>query len=385
MFYQFPPVGSRVCLENSVDMATTLPSFLSSRQARFYDSGTAALAAAIKAAVLTKEQSNKTSMAEVILPAYSCPDLISAAVCAGVKPVLVDLEVESPWMDLEQLTAAITSNTVAIIGVNLFGISERWLELRDIAEKKGLILIEDSAQYFPGKTSKQNWQGDLTVLSFGRGKPVSLLGGGAVICNSSDKLALLPESSFLPVSTTKQLKFSLKVKLYNAIISPYFYWLPQSLPFLHLGETRFHALHEIKNMDQQRFSLLATNIRCYQDDVKANHRNEMINAMLGLHKAVLNLPLKCNAPPDRRLLRYPVLLDVDRRDGVFQDLRKAGLGASLMYPASLPKITGLTHLLDGGQKFPNAEIFAQRLITLPTHSQISEKDINRMGEILKNI
>lgn len=385
MFYQFPPVGSRVRLGKNADTAIALPSFLSSQRARFYDSGTAALAAAIKAAVLTKGNLNITDTAEVILPAYSCPDLVSAAVFAGVKPVLVDLEAGRPWMDLEQLTVAITSNTAAIIGVNLFGISERWLELRAIAEEKGLTLIEDSAQYFPGKTSKQNWQGDLTVLSFGRGKPVSLLGGGAVICNSSEMLASLPESSPTPVSAVDQLKFSLKARLYNAIISPSLYWLPQSLPFLHLGETHYHALDEIKMLDQQRFHLLATNIRCYQDDIMADHRNEMINAMLERHKMVLNLPQECNASFDRRLLRYPVLLDVDCRDSILHDLRKAGLGASLMYPTSLPKIAGLNHLLDGSQKFPNAEAFAQGLITLPTHSQISEREIDKIGAILERI
>ena len=385
MFYQFPPVGSPVCLDKSADMVDTLPSFLSSQRAKFYDSGTAALAAAIKAAVLSRKKSNKTDTTEVILPAYSCPDLVSAAIFAGIKPVLVDLEADRPWMDLDQLTAAITSNTVAIVGVNLFGISERWQELRSIAEEKELILIEDSAQYFPGKTTKQNWQGDLTVLSFGRGKPVSLLGGGAVTCNSCQMLESLPEALLISASVTDQLKFSLKARLYNAIISPCIYWLPQSLPFLHLGETRYHALDEIKMLDQQRFNLLATNIRCYQDDIKADSRITMINEMLGRHKKVLNLPQKCNVSSDRRLLRYPVLLDTERRDGVFQDLSKAGLGASLMYPASLPKIAGLSHLLEGGQMFPNAEAFARRLITLPTHSQIGEREIDKMDMIFKSM
>jgi len=385
MFYQFPPVGNPVCSNVNKDAAITLPSFLSPQQARFYDSGTAALAAAIKVAVEMTSKRRNIEAAEVLMPAYACPDLVSAAICAGVKPVLVDLEEGHPWLDLSQLSAAVTRNTVAILAVNLFGISERWTQLCELAAEKDLVLIEDSAQYFPGKLENENWQGDLTVLSFGRGKPVSLLGGGAVVSNNKAMLSSLLESQLISVSTTDKLKFRVKTKLYNAMISPFLYWLPQSLPFLHLGETRYHALHEIKMLDQQRFSLLATNIGCYQGDIKADSRSEMISVMLDLHEAVTNLPRICDAPPDRRLLRYPVLLDVDCRDRVYQALKRAGLGASLMYPASLPKIAGLDHLLDGRAEFSNAEAFARGLITLPTHSQISKKDIDKMSAIFKGI
>ena len=53
--------------------------------------------------------------------------------------------------------------------------------LRPLADAAGAVLIEDSAQAFPRDGGGDFWQGDLVVLSFGRGKPVSLLGGGAVL------------------------------------------------------------------------------------------------------------------------------------------------------------------------------------------------------------
>ena len=93
MFYQLPPVGNRLCL-NTINDASVQP-FLTLAASRFYQSGTAALAAAISAAKLLKNK----NYPEVILPAYACPDLVSAAVFAGVKPVLVDLEAERPWLD----------------------------------------------------------------------------------------------------------------------------------------------------------------------------------------------------------------------------------------------------------------------------------------------
>ena len=53
-----------------------------------------------------------------------------------------------------------------------------------------------------------------------------------------------------------------------------------------------------------------------------------------------------------------------------------------MYPTSLPKISGMNHLLDDKQSFPNAEDFASRVLTLPTHAGVSDSDIDKMKAIL---
>lgn len=389
MFYQLPPVGNPICLRAQTDTSTA--SLFSPYHTRFYASGTAALAAAIIAAI--KRNNSKTldrQAAEIILPAYACPDLISAVVYAGGKPVLVDLEADRPWLGLTQLSAAITENTVAIIAVNLFGISERWPQLRKLAKQQGIVLIEDSAQYFPAgdasqKDNQQNWQGDLVVLSFGRGKPVSLLGGGAVLTKKTDLLEYLPKPESIASGMVARLVFGLKARLYNLMISPLFYWLPQSLPFLHLGETRYHALSDLDGLDQVRLDLLSSNIRHYQNDAEAITRSEKISAILNSQDKITNLPRLCNMKVSRRLLRYPLLLDVASRDKVYRKLKQAGLGASILYPASLPKIVGLKDILDDKLAFPNAEMFSSRLLTLPTHSHVSEKDINKIKTILKSI
>ena len=381
MFYQLPPAGSKITL--SVNQASALPFYLTSEQTSFYQSGTAALAAAMLAA---REQNNKRQndkqQAEVILPAYGCPDLVSAAIYAGVKPVLVDLETNRPWYDLAMLEQAVTKNTVAIVGVNLFGLAERWPQLRKLADLHNIVLIEDSAQYFPGSGEKPNWQGDLVVFSFGRGKAVSLLGGGAVYCQQAKFKKLLPNVGHRPESMKQQLVFSLKVRIYNVLLSPYLYWLPLSLPFLHLGETRYHVLHDIDAMDQIRADILASNISCYQADAKAKGRCEKISTMLNSLNSVIDLPQVCAMKRNRRLLRYPILVVAAERDRIYGKLHQAGLGVSIMYPASLPEINGLNHIFDKDHNFPNAKSFASSLITLPIHSSVSDKDLDSMNILL---
>jgi len=379
MFYQLPPVGNPVTLKTRPDLVGA--SFFSTNQSRLYNSGTAALAAAICAAKELKKNTNP----EVILPAYACPDLVSAAVFAGVKPVLVDLEEGFPWLNLSQLANTITESTIAIIGVNLFGIAERWKQLSKLAMHNNVVLIEDSAQYFPGRDEQYDWQGDLVVLSFGRGKPVSLLGGGAVLTKNTELFDLLPKPEIKAASIRQRLPFKLKAIIYNVMISPYLYWLLPMLPFLHLGETRYHALKDIEAMDQLRSELIASNMYEYQNDIDATSRCKKISSILDSLDNVNNLPRSCKMKENRRLLRYPLLVDAASRDGVYKKLKQAGLGPSTLYPACLPRITGLSHIIDDKKRFPNAEMFASQILTLPTHSYVSDGNIEEMKTILSKI
>ena len=382
MFYQLPPVGNPIRLFGSVSAAPLLRDFFSPYTPRFFCSGTAALAAAIGAAIRLKA----VDVPEVILPAYGCPDLVSAAVFAGAKPILVDLVPERPWMDFDQLSSHINTSTVAIIAVNLFAIPERMVPLRKIADQASVLLIEDSAQAFPVTRDDSFWDGDLVVLSFGRGKPVSLLGGGAVLFRDPALDGLIPEGVEKSSNGSgQQLLFWLQAILYNLMISPRLYWIPQGLPLLHLGETRYQPLASVAGMDPVRLGLLRKNINKYHsdnDDV-SERLTELATVPGDAGKDIIDLPVACRVPRHQRLLRYPLLVQSERRDSIYQRLRYAGLGASRMYPSSLPGIPGLEVLLDGQADFPAAEDFSRRLLTLPTHTRLRSRDIRKMRHILK--
>ncbi len=388
MFYQLPPVGNPIQLSSTESLDSLHQIFPGCYQAHYYASGTGALAAAIITAIRLKG----IDKPEVILPAYGCPDLISAVLFAGANVVLVDLESDRPWISHVQLAEKINENTVAIIAVNLFGILEQRQALRSIAAQAGALLIEDSAQAFPSYAEEDFWQGDLIVLSFGRGKPVSLLGGGAVLFNNSNKKC----SEFhrlLAVGTTQgnmhlrdQTAFHLKARLYNWMIRPELFWLPQSMPFLHLGETRYHSLRSLQEIDPIRLCMLPANIKAYQTALM--HVQEELAATLNrcnLEQAgIIDLPRVCNISQHRRLLRYPLLIDSDRRDLLYARLQQLGLGASLMYPKALPEIPALAALLSAQGSFPAASEFAEKIITLPTHLHVSASDIENIGSVISS-
>ena len=377
MFYQLPPAGNRLCLSGTGKHESGRENVFSPYVPYFYNSGTASLAVAIGVAIRNKP----VEKPEVILPAYGCPDIVSAAVFSGAKPVLVDLENDRPWMNLERLSASINSNTVAVVAVDLLGIPERIATIRNLMDQADALLIEDSAQAFPLRMEKPFWGGDLVVLSFGRGKPVTLLGGGAVLVRDPALRRLLPEGT---VQYGAGRLFWLTALLYNWMSSPFLYWIPQSLPFLHLGETRYYPLTAIETMDYARLRLLDRNVSKYQHD-----KIDVQMALAGIAKetgasggVVIDLPGVCRVQPHRRLLRYPLLVQAKWRDRVYHRLRGAGLGPSRLYPSSLPRIHGLENLLQGQGDFPAADAFARRILTLPTHDGVRKADIGKIREIL---
>jgi len=381
MFYQLPPVGNRVRLSGSRNDGMLLQDMFHPYTPRFFDSGTAALAASILAAISVKGASEP----EVILPAYGCPDLVSAAVFAGAKPVLVDLEKDRPWLNLAEVSSRITCKTVAVIAASLCGIPERLSALRQITEQSAALLIEDSAQLIPGSISEVNWQGDMVVISFGRGKPVNLLGGGAVLFRDERLGRLLPDKSKSSNGMGRRLSFRIKTRLYNQLISPRSYWIVQWIPFLHLGETRYHQLDSIGHLDSARRNVLQANISGYLEQGPATQitLSGMVDSLAD--DTIVNLPIACNLPAQQRLLRYPLLADSKLRDRLVAGLSEAGMGVSIMYPSVLPAIAGLETLLAGQGPFPAAARFAGQLLTLPTHAAVQSADIRKMAAVMRTI
>lgn len=380
MLYQLPPVGNPISLSRQAAGQADFADLVAPWSYRFYQSGTAALASTL----LVARRRKPVAEPEVILPAYACPDLVSAAVYAGVKPVLVDFTENRPWMDFTALEQCISENTVAIVAVNFLGIQERIELLGRLARQAGVLLIEDSAQAFP--VLQPAGQGsDLVILSFGRGKPVSLLGGGALLYQNSEYAEFLPELGPADSTLSESLAFRLKAAIYNAMISPWVYWLPASLPFLHLGETRFHPLPGIDAITTDRLQIMSSNLKAYASNCQTA-QIRLRNAYDDFNQpssCMTSLPVACETHVERPLLRYPFLVGGQKRDRLVDGICRRGLGASRMYPAILPDIDGVGGYINGPGEYPRARSFAEQLITLPMHNRVRQKDIGAMQEVIR--
>ena len=378
MFYRLPPAGERILVPEDRSVSPDPGALFAPYIPYFYGSATSALAASVVAAIARA----RTLAPEVLLPAYGCPDLVSAVLFAGARPRLVDLERDRPWMDLDRLRAALGPNTVAVVGVDLFGIPERYPEIRGTIAGTGIVLIQDSAQALPPPTDA-HWLGDYVVLSFGRGKPVSLLHGGATLVREDGLARALPLPSRQAAAGPGRLRMASRAKLYNLLSSAWLYWLPAGLPFLGLGETRYRPLTSIESADPLLMEWLPVNVRAHWR--RGDERQRAIHDMLteSADNRIVDLPWACAGDaPAFLLLRYPILVsDPVVRRRLFRCLGRCGLGASMMYPSALPGVPGMGRLFEG-VSCPQADAFARKIVTLPVHCRVRKRDIQRMRDCL---
>lgn len=129
-----------------------------------FGSGTMALAAALFFAA-DRHQPGKS----VILPAYSCPDIVAAALCAGLEPAFADLAKEQTGMNLAALHSSRTPGSSVAVLVELFGTRHEIPAHGETAAASRMTLVHDRAQSLAGPGVEVDSAADLVVVSRGRG------------------------------------------------------------------------------------------------------------------------------------------------------------------------------------------------------------------------
>lgn len=123
---------------------------------------------------------------EVIVPSFTFIATSNSVLMVGAKPVFAEIEEETLGLDPKDVEKKINRNTKAIIAVHIGGDVCKINELKTIADKHGIILIEDACESLGAKLGDKmvgNF-GDCGVLSFCANKIITTGEGGAVVCNS---------------------------------------------------------------------------------------------------------------------------------------------------------------------------------------------------------
>ena len=148
-----------------------------------YPTGRTALARAIELVVPTNS--------EIIITSLTCYAVVEAVDAGGCVPVFADVNKETLHYGLKELQAAYKEHpdAKAIIVQNNLGHPVDMKAIEDFCNKKKLIIIEDLAhsagvRYPDGREA--GTVGDATILSFGKGKSIDTIAGGAVILNNAD-------------------------------------------------------------------------------------------------------------------------------------------------------------------------------------------------------
>jgi len=343
----------------------------------FYNSGTAALAVAIR----TARAARRVQDAIVILPAYGCPDLVSAALYCGVGIRLADTLPGSPFMDPVAVESLIDNDTVAVVGAHFLGLKQDLGPIAETCRRSACCLIEDSAQLFP-RGAYARPLGDMVVHSFGRGKPGGALGGGGLYVSEKLLENVPPEGRMLPARVNLNTQLKLAFGLHRLLLGPFFFGILDMVPGLGIGETKFKPLREIAPIGTLRASGAAVSVSHWRR--YGSPGGEVIRSVISDCDDFADLTVRFPGSDCRSLLRYPILAkDQHFADLTIQRLRECGIGASRFYGAALPDVDLMPlHLRE---PVPNAREFAKRLVTLPAHSDVSGRTARAIREALIGI
>ncbi len=133
---------------------------------------------------------------EVLVPSYTYVATVEVIALLGLKPVFVEVCPKSFNIDIADLDNKITSESVAIVPVHLYGQCARMEELMKIAEEHSLKVFEDTAQaigasytFSNGSTQKAGTIGHAGATSFFPSKNLGAYGDGGAIMTNDDELA----------------------------------------------------------------------------------------------------------------------------------------------------------------------------------------------------
>jgi dTDP-4-amino-4,6-dideoxygalactose transaminase len=312
----------------------------------------------------------------VAMPAYVCVDLIAAARRAGVRVRLFDVDPHTLSPDMDSLQRVLSAGVGAIVIAHLYGFPANMTLVMKMARDAGVPVIEDAAQHagatVAGKPAGSF--GDVTVLSFGRGKGTTSGRGGALLRNGGGESDVpappraLAHSSSAGVLATTAVTWLLG--------RPSIYGIPASIPALHLGETVYHEAGEPRAMAAASVALLARTLGEMHRATRARQANAMILRDAAEQSRNLET-VRAIETGESGYLRFPVLLREDARDN-------GALGIARGYPRPLSLEPEMQQcMVPSSEPLHGAHELARRLVTLPTHHMVTSRDLEALSHWLR--
>ena len=292
---------------------------------------------------------------EVITPPITFIATQATAALFGAKIVFADVEWDTANIDPKAVAAAITPRTKAIVAVDYAGHPADLDELRAIADRYGVYLIEDAAHSI-GSAYKGRQVGsiaDITTFSFFPTKNLTTGEGGAV---SSIHPELLERAKRFSRQGLIRNPSEFRIKdqgLWHQEVHEFGlnYRLPDIL--CALGVSQLHRLEDFQAKKKSIFEHYVGALINFQGIELPSERPDMnVNWHL-----------------------FPVRVDPLKRKTIFSSLRKAGIGVQVNYiPAYWHPVFGEFGLTKG--MFPNSDKFYSQEISLPIYPQLTKDELD---------
>jgi dTDP-4-amino-4,6-dideoxygalactose transaminase len=294
--------------------------YVQSSRALGVNSGTSALHLAMLAAGIGPGD-------EVITTPMTFIATVSAIDYAGATPVFVDIDPVTLNIDPARIDGAITPRTKAIVPVHLHGLPADLDPIMEIAERRGLTVIEDAAQAH-GAEYKGRRVGSI-------GKNLGAYGeGGAVVTDDPDV-----------VRTVSMLRD----------------WG---------SEERYH--HDLKGFNYRMEGVQGAVLRVKMAHIEAwTESRRRLAARYDEHLGALGYRLPAS-PADRRHVYHVYAIRTTRRDELQPFLHERGVSTGIHYPIPVHLQKAFAELGHGCGDFPNAEAAADEVLSLPLFPEMTD-------------
>lgn len=308
-----------------------------------FANGTLALMVALQAQGIT---------GEVITTPYSFVATTHAIKWNGLTPVFVDIDPVSFNLDPDQIEAAITPRTQAIMPVHCYGNPCDVARIEAIARKHGLKVIYDAAHGFGVRQNGQSilLHGDLAVLSFHATKVFSTLEGGAIVSRDA---------------ATKQHIDRLKN-----------FGIADEVTVVAAG------INAKMNEVSAAFGLLQLD----GVDAALVQRRQIAALYRNLLDGIAGITPMAELGHEANYAYFAILVDDDYpsgRDGLYQTLRDAGIHARrYFYPliSEFPMYRDLPSA--AADNLPHAALVARQVLCLPIYPALAHADVARIADLI---
>ncbi len=285
---------------------------------------------------------------EIIVPAFTFIATASMVSFYKAVPVFADVDPVAFTIDPGEIEGKITSKTVGIIPVSLYGQCAPMDEINEIAEKHGLWVLEDAAQSFGAeyKEKKSCSLSKIATTSFFPAKPLGCYGDGGAVFTSDDTLAE-------------------KVRL-----------------FANHGQAKryYHSRIGINGrMDSIQAAVVRAKLKHFADEIRM--RNNVAEMYTERLKDVVKTPVVL----DNNLSTWAqYTIQSEKRDSIREHLNGKGIPTAIHYPMSLPRQEAFSYL-NTGKDFPVSDRLSNQVMSLPIHPFLTEQEIDLICSAIKEV
>jgi len=123
---------------------------------------------------------------EVLIPAVCWSTSLWPIIQLGLKPVFVDVDIETLNISIDDLEKKITNKTKALMCIHILGISSNMQKIQKICKKKNIIIIEDTCESLGAKYKNKylGTVGQFGTFSFYFSHQITSGEGGMIVCDN---------------------------------------------------------------------------------------------------------------------------------------------------------------------------------------------------------